>query len=74
MKLQVKVVPRAKKPGVEQLADGTWRVAVSAPAEDGKANAAVIEALAKHFDTSKRSIRIIRGETSRIKVIETAQG
>ncbi len=65
-------MPRAKKPGVEQLADGTWKVSVSAPAEDGRANAAVIEALAKHFDTPKNSIRIIRGETSRIKLLEIA--
>lgn len=70
MKIQVKVVPRAKKPGVEKLADGTWRVAVSAPAEDGKANAAVIEALAKHFDIPRGSVKILRGESSRLKLIE----
>jgi len=30
MRIQVKVVSRAKKPGVEQLIDGSWRVAVAA--------------------------------------------
>lgn len=70
LRLQVKVVPRAKRPAVEQLADGTWRVAVAAPAEGGRANAAVVEALAEQFDVPKGSVRILRGETGRLKLIE----
>lgn len=64
------MVPRAKRPGVEQMPDGSWRVAVSAPAEDGKANAAVIEVLAKHFDVPKSSVKIVRGLSSRLKEVE----
>ena len=70
MRIQIKVVPRAKRPGVEQLSDGTWRVAVSAPAADGKANAAVIDALAKQFDVPKGAVKIIRGLASRLKEVE----
>jgi len=70
MRIQIKVVPRAKRPGVEQMPDGSWRVAVSAPAEDGKANVAVIEALAKHFDVPKSSVKIVRGLASRLKEVE----
>ncbi|MDO8730668.1 MAG: DUF167 domain-containing protein [Candidatus Omnitrophota bacterium] len=70
MRIQIKVVPRAKRPGVEQMPDGSWRVAVSAPAEDGKANAAVIEVLAKHFDVPKSSVKIVRGLSSRLKEVE----
>ena len=70
MRLEVKVVPRAKKPGVEQMADGVWRVAVSVPADGGRANASVIGALAKQFDVPKRLVRILRGETARLKLIE----
>ena len=66
----MKVVPRAKRPGVERLANGTWRVAVSAPAEGGKANTAVIEALAKKWDVPKSSVRIARGLTGRSKEVE----
>lgn len=55
---------------MEQLPDGSWRVAVSAPAADGKANAAVIEALAKKFDVPKSSVRIVRGLASRLKEVE----
>ena len=66
----MKVTARAKRPGVEQLSDGTWRVAVSAPAEDGKANAAVIDALAKHLDVPKSAVKIVRGLASRNKEVE----
>jgi len=64
------VVPRAKRPGVERMPDGSWRVAVSAPAEDGKANAAVIEALAREFDVPKGAVKIVRGLTGRLKEVE----
>lgn len=70
MRIQIKVVPRAKRPGVEQMPDGSRRVAVSAPAADGKANAAVIEALAKKFDVAKGLVRITRGLASRLKEVE----
>lgn len=69
-RIQIKVVPRAKRPGVEQLSDGSWRVAVAAPAEDGKANAAVIEALAERFDVPKGAVKIVRGLRSRLKEVE----
>ena len=63
-------MPRAKKPGVQQMPDGSWRAAVAAPAEDGKANAAVIEALAKQFDVPKSAVKIVRGLASRRKEAE----
>ena len=74
MRIRVKVVPRAKRPGVEQMAGGVWRVAVSAPAEGGKANAAVIEVLAEKMDIPKSSVRIIRGLASRLKEVEINGG
>lgn len=72
MRVRVKVVARAKRPGVERLADGTWRVAVSAPAEGGKANAAVVEALARRFDAPRSAVRIVRGLASRSKEVEVS--
>ncbi len=45
---------------------------VSAIAEDGKANKALIALLAKTFGVAKSSIRIASGETARLKTIEIA--
>jgi uncharacterized protein (TIGR00251 family) len=73
VRIRIKVVPRAKQRGVEQLPDGSWRVRVSAPAEGGRANAAVIEALAEHFGVPQRAVTILQGITSRSKVVEILQ-
>jgi len=40
------------------------------PPIDGKANAAVVEVLAKHFKVAKSSVKIVGGERSRNKVVE----
>lgn len=66
----VRVIPRARQNQITVDADGTLRVHTTAAPTDGAANDAVIKMLAKHFDVPKTSIRIIRGETARNKVIE----
>jgi uncharacterized protein YggU (UPF0235/DUF167 family) len=38
-------------------------------AVDGQANAALVVILAKHFGVSKSRVEIIRGHTSRIKLV-----
>ena len=72
VKVQVTVVPRARRAGVEALADGTLKVRVTAPAEDGRATAAVLEALADYYGVSKRAVTVVLGPTSRTKLIEVA--
>jgi uncharacterized protein (TIGR00251 family) len=70
MRIIVTVIPRARRPHVEPLEDGGLRVAVTAPPHEGRANAAVIAALAEHFHVPCSRVRIVRGETSRRKVVE----
>lgn len=70
MIVNVRVIPRARKNQVTADSDGTLRVHTTAAPSDGAANEAVIKMLAKHFDVPKTSVRIIRGETARNKVIE----
>ncbi len=69
MKIDVKVIPNARK---ERVLDegGLFKVYVTAPALDGKANKALIELLAGHFKIKKGNVRVIRGEKSREKVVE----
>lgn len=50
--------------------DGTLLVKVTAPPVDSAANAAVIDLLSSTLDLPKRAIRLVRGETSRIKQVE----
>ena len=65
----VRVIPKAKQAKVLEESWGL-KVYVTAPAEKGKANRAVIEALANHFGVTKDRVRFITGFRSRDKVVE----
>lgn len=62
----VRVTPRARVEGCE-VVEGVWRIAVSAPPEDGRANAAVAEVLAHALGVAKGRLVLLRGATSRDK-------
>lgn len=62
----VRVTPRARRPGVMRTPTGLT-IAVTAPAEDGRATAAVHEALADALGVAKTRLTLIRGQTSRDK-------
>ncbi|MFA7255336.1 MAG: DUF167 domain-containing protein [Candidatus Omnitrophota bacterium] len=70
MKYTIKVKTNAKKSSVEQAADGSLRVFVKAPPQEGRANEAVIEALAAHFKVPKSRVAIVGGFKSKQKIIE----
>jgi uncharacterized protein YggU (UPF0235/DUF167 family) len=48
-KIAETVKPNAKKGEVQRLSDTEYRVSVQPPAQDGKANEAVIDLLADYF-------------------------
>lgn len=69
MRFRVKVVPNSGRD--EVLEDGeNLKVRLKAPAVKGKANKALIEVLANHFNVKKRDIRIVKGDRSREKLVE----
>ena len=72
MIIQVKVNPRAKVSSLEQLADGTWVARLKSPPVDGKANAELVELVAKHFHCRKADVSIKSGASGRIKMVEVA--
>ena len=69
MILNVKVHPRAKRNSVEVSKEGTVTVRVTAAPEKDKANSAAVKLLASKLDVPKSSVLIVRGHTSRDKVI-----
>lgn len=69
-KIRIQVKPQAKQNRVERLEAGSYRVEVKAPADEGRANAAVIEALKEYFRLPKKCFRLTAGRTSRLKTIE----
>jgi uncharacterized protein (TIGR00251 family) len=73
--MQVNIIahPNAKKPRVEKDLLGTLHVYVSEPPLEGKANKAVVEALADHFKVKKNQVMLVSGEKSKNKVFEITQ-
>ena len=75
--LRIRLRPGASRNAVlgrGRLADGAAAVlaAVSAPPEDGKANAALIQLLAKAWRVPKSRIAIVSGATARSKIVHVA--
>ena len=70
MKLTIKVKTNAKENAVEEGPGGELRVRVKAPPQEGRANEAVIEAVAAHFKIPKSRFAIVGGFKSKTKIIE----
>jgi len=68
MKISIKVIPGAGRDEWKDEGE-TAKVYLSAPAVDGKANAALIRFLAGHFGVKASQVDIIKGLKSRHKVI-----
>ena len=69
MTLNIKVHPHAKRNTVEVSDDGAVTIRVTAAPDRGKANAAAVKLLANRLDVPRSSVLIIRGHTSRNKVV-----
>jgi len=69
MKMNVKVIANAKQNKLIEEA-GRVKVYLTAPAVEGKANEALIELLAEHFNVKKNRISIVKGLKSREKTLE----
>ena len=70
-RLRVRVQPGARGSSlVGWMADGALKLRVSAPAEDGRANRAMVELLASALGLRPAAVRVVRGPSARAKVIE----
>lgn len=65
--LPVRAQPGARKAGILGEHAGALKVAVTAPPEDGRANKALVEFLAKALDLKRSQVKLVSGETSRAK-------
>jgi uncharacterized protein (TIGR00251 family) len=67
--IQVRVSPRASRARVKEEGAG-YKVYCTRPAQDGEANAQVVELIADFLKVKKYRVRIVRGNTSRTKSLE----
>jgi len=67
MILQIKVYPSSGKEEILKISDSEYKVHLKKPAEDNKANFELLKLLKRHF---KKEVKIVKGLTSRNKIIE----
>ena len=66
--IEIRAIPNAKKNHVK-LESGVFRVYLTTPPVDGRANKAIIKIMADFFNVRKNQIEIIKGLKSRDKTI-----
>ena len=77
LRVAIRVTPRAKFDrllGIAATADGgrMLKAAVTAPAQDGRANEALLQLLARAWGLPRRSLSIVAGAASRSKAVRVA--
>jgi uncharacterized protein len=70
IRLQVKAIPGASRDCVVGWLGDTLKVRVTAPAERGKANAAIETIIAEALGLPRRCAQVVAGTTSPRKVVE----
>jgi uncharacterized protein len=71
-RVRLRVSPGARKTEIAGRHGDAWKVRVAAPAEDGRANDAVLKLLAERVGLPRRALSIVSGQTSRDKVVQMA--
>ena len=65
--VQVRAQPGAKRCAIVGEQNGSLKVAVTAPADQGKANKALVETLAEALDLKRSQVELLSGQSQREK-------
>jgi uncharacterized protein len=68
-RLRLRVSPGARRTEVVGRHGDAWKVRVSAPPEDGRANDAVLKLLAERVGLPRRALSLVSGHSGRDKVV-----
>ncbi|MEJ2684584.1 MAG: DUF167 domain-containing protein [Candidatus Sulfobium sp.] len=70
IRIEVKVEPRSSRKGISGTMGDILKVKLTAPPVGGAANEQLIEVIAEATGTKKSSIYIVRGLSSKRKIVE----
>ena len=70
MKIVITAKPGAREEAVEKISETEYIVKVKEPPVDGKANRAILKALADYFNVPAFQVRIVVGHTTKKKIID----
>ncbi len=70
MTINCRVIANAKEISVIKQKDGSYKIRLNVKPVEGKANKKLVEVLARYFNAAKSRVNIIKGETSKNKIVE----
>ena len=70
MKIKIRVQPRAKRNRLTGQLQDEWKLQLTAPPVDGKANQACIEFFARGLGIPRSRVRLLSGEKLQHKLLE----
>ncbi|NOZ25343.1 MAG: YggU family protein [Nitrospirae bacterium] len=70
MVLKVRVEPRSSRAEVVGVLGDALKVKLTSAPVDGAANRQLVEVLSRFFGIRKSAVRILKGETSKNKIVE----
>jgi uncharacterized protein len=71
-RVRLRVAPGATRTDVVGRHGDAWKVRVTAPAEGGRANEAVVRLLADTLAVPRTSVTLVSGHSARDKIVELA--
>jgi uncharacterized protein len=71
-RLRLRVSPGTARPGVVGRHGNAWKLRVTEPPEDGRANEAVVRLLADTLSVPRSAVTLVSGHTGRDKIVELA--
>lgn len=70
MRIFVRAKPGAREEKVERIDENNFAVSVKEPPVQGRANTAIMKALAEYFKVSHLQVQLISGFSSKQKIFE----
>ncbi|MCF6277001.1 MAG: DUF167 domain-containing protein [Candidatus Magasanikbacteria bacterium] len=68
--IKIKVIPKSSENKIEKLEDGSFKIKLTSPPINGKANEALIKLINKEWKIPKSKILIKKGKSGKNKLIE----
>jgi hypothetical protein len=69
-RLRLRVAPGSGRAGIVGRHGDGWKVRVTAPPEDGRANDAVLRLVADAVSVPRRAVTLVSGHTGRDKIVQ----
>lgn len=67
--IRIKLIPRSSRNEIVGEENGVYRVKITEPPVEGRANKALIQLLAEKLGVPKRDVELVSGKSSRLKTI-----